>query len=30
VSVYLSFAFWEWLTCAVLSAHILILSLTGR
>jgi hypothetical protein len=28
VPVYLSFAFWEWVTCFVLSAYAAILSLT--
>lgn len=28
VPVYLSFAFWEWLTCLILSAHLTLLSLT--
>jgi hypothetical protein len=30
VPYYLSFAFWEWVTCAVLSACVAILSLTAR
>jgi hypothetical protein len=28
VPVYISFAFWEWVTCAVLSAYMVILALT--
>jgi hypothetical protein len=30
VPVYLSFAFWEWVTCVVLSAYIAILSLAAH
>jgi hypothetical protein len=30
VPVYLSFAFWEWVTCAVLSVYMLILSLAAQ
>ena len=30
VPVYLSFAFWEWITCVVLSAYMLILSLATQ
>ena len=28
VPVYISFAFWEWLTCLVLSAYMVILAVT--
>jgi len=28
VPVYLSFAFWEWVTCAVFSLYVLVLSRT--
>jgi hypothetical protein len=30
VPVYLSFAFWEWITCAVLAAYLAVLSLAAR
>jgi hypothetical protein len=30
VPVYLSFAFWEWVTCAVLSVYMIVLSLSVR
>jgi len=30
VPVYLSFAFWEWTTCVILSAYTVVLSLTTR
>jgi hypothetical protein len=30
VPMYLSFAFWEWITCAVLSAYMAILSLAAE
>ncbi len=30
VPVYLSFAFWEWITCAVLSAYMAILSIAAE
>jgi hypothetical protein len=29
VPIYLSFAFWEWITCAVLSAYVVLLSLAN-
>src|ERR1039457_5055135 len=29
VSVYLSFAFWEWVTCVLLSAYMTIVALTA-
>jgi hypothetical protein len=28
--VYISFAFWEWVTCAVLSAYVVILALSRQ
>jgi hypothetical protein len=30
VPMYLSFAFWEWVTCAVLSAYMVVLSLAAQ
>lgn len=30
VPIFLSFAFWEWVTCAVLSVHMVILSVAAR
>jgi hypothetical protein len=30
VPVYLSFAFWEWVTCAVFSVYMVLLALTGK
>ncbi|SRR5579872_2359090 len=30
VPMYLSFAFWEWITCAVLSAYVILLSLANQ
>lgn len=30
IPVYLSFAFWEWVTCIVLSAYIMIMSLAAQ
>lgn len=30
VPVYISFAFWEWITCAVLSAYVVILALSRQ